>query len=56
MQPQFRKCFHRAGILRQDFTVVVQPVLSAKTDPFADIDDTDGGDLVDDDAWRGRVN
>lgn len=39
-----KKCCRRAGILRQDF-IVVQPVLSGDIE-----DDTDGGDLDDDEA------
>ena len=40
-----KKCFHKAGILEQDFTIVQLP---SETDPFADLDDSaDNSDAED---------
>ena len=40
-----RKCFHKAGILKQDFSIVQLP---SEADPFADLDDSaDNGDAED---------
>ena len=33
-----KKCFRKCGVLRKDFSIV-QPVITAQTDPFADIDE-----------------
>ena len=40
-----KKCFRKCGVLRKDFSIV-QPVITAQTDPFADIDIEELSELI----------